>query len=124
MIQKQHWSDIDRIIITDETNDASVQLDIFHKDDEKRHEVFKADCLLWALWVGKPFRRNGAAKRLMEVAESYARTFGCESVALEYDRRDSKHWVFRWYERLGYEEKAFGRYNSLLVKQLTKEERQ
>ncbi len=124
MIQKQHWFDIDRIIVTDEANNASVQLDIFHKDDEKRHEVFKADCLLWALWVSNPFRGQGVAKRLMEVAERYAITFGCESVALEYDRRDSEPWVFRWYERLGYEEKEFGRYNTLMVKQLIKEGKQ
>lgn len=46
MIQKQHWFDIDRILITDEVNNASVQLDIFHKDDQKKHEVYRADCLL------------------------------------------------------------------------------
>ncbi len=118
MIQKQHWFDIDRVLITDESNNASVQLDIFHKDDEKRHEAYRAGCLLWALWVSPPFQGQGAGKRLIETAEKYAVTFGCKSIALEYDRRDSEEWVRKWYERLGYKEKEFGRFNSLMVKQI------
>lgn len=121
MIQKQHWFDIDRIIITDEASNAIVQLDIFHKDDGKRREIYMADCLLWSLWVSPPYQGRGAGKHLLQLAEEYARMEDCKSVALEYDRRDSEPWVREWYERLGYEVKAFGRYNSLMVKQLTKE---
>ncbi len=116
----QHWFDFDRIIMTDEANRASVQLEIFHKDDEARHEHYKADCLLYALWVNEQYREDGAARKLMGRALLMAKEHGCKSVALEYDRREAPEWVRKWYERIGFEGKAFGRYESLMVKQLSK----
>lgn len=122
MIQKQHWFGVDRLLITDENCNASVLVDIFPKGkDQGRSERYNADGLLWALWVDKAFRRNGAGKRLVETAEKYAAALGCKSLALEHDNREAPSWVKHWYERLGYEEKEFGRHQSLLVKQLVKE---
>ena len=78
------------------------------------------DALLYALWVDEPHRRQGAARLLIEAAEREAASHACRSLALEWDRREAAVWTLEWYERLGYEEKAFGNHNSLLVKQLRK----
>ena len=118
MIQHQQWYGIDRLLVVDEINHASVQLNIFKKGRLK--ESYKADCLLWALWVDEASRKQGVAKRLIKAMEKYAVLYHCKSIALEYDRRDTPEWVLHWYERLGYEEKAFGNHSSLLVKQLMK----
>lgn len=122
MIYRQHWFDFDRIIITDEANNASVQLEIFRKDDKVRHEHYKADCLLYALWVNERYREDGAARKLMGKALLMAKELGCKCVALEYDCREAPEWVREWYERIGFEEKEFGRFESLMVKQLSKKE--
>lgn len=118
MIQLQHWLSCDRLLITDETRRASVQVDIFKRDDFRRN--YRADALLYSLWVDEPHRRQGAARLLIEAAEREAASHGCRSLALEWDRREAAVWTLEWYERLGYEEKAFGNHNSLLVKQLRK----
>lgn len=118
MIQKQHWRELDRVIITDEASNAIVQLDIFRKDDKDRREIYEADCLLWSLWVSPPYQGRGTGERLMALAENMAREEGCKSVALEWDERDSEEWVRDWYKRRGYEVRAFGRFNLLMVKQL------
>ena len=118
MIQLHHWLSCDRLLITDETRRASVQVDIFKRDDFRRN--YRADALLYALWVDEPHRRQGAARLLIEAAEREAASHGCRSLALEWDRREAAVWTLEWYERLGYEEKAFGNHNSLLVKQLRK----
>lgn len=120
MIQQQHWYGVDRILITDEEHNASVQLDIFQQGkDEGRFEEYQADCLVWALWVSKGNRKKGVATRLLEAAEKRAASHGCKSIALTHDNRDTPEWVMRWYERRGYKEKAFGRHTSLMVKQLS-----
>lgn len=118
MIQKQHWHELDRIIITDEARNAIVQLDIFHKGDKGRREIYKADCLLGSLWVNPPCQGQGTGNRLMALAENMAREEGCKSVALGWDWRDSGEWVCDWYKRLGYEVIAFGQFSLLMVKQL------
>ena len=120
MIQLQHWLSCDRVLITDETRRASVQVDIFKRDDFRRN--YRADALLYALWVDEPHRRQGAARLLIEAAEREAASHGCRSLALEWDRREAAEWTLSWYQRLGYEEEAFGNHNSLLVKQLRKGE--
>ncbi len=121
MIQEQHWYGVDRVLITDEEYNASVQLDIFPKGkDEGRSEHYKADCLVWGLWVDESHRGWGIGKRLMRVAIIKAELYGCKSIALEYDNRDTPEWVKNWYERMGFKEVAFGRYSSLMVKQLDK----
>ena len=123
MVQLQHWFGVDRVVLTDEQKSASVLLDIFPKGkDQGRSESYHADGLLWALWVDKPFRKEGVGRYMIEEAEKYAIMYGCKSLALEHDDREAPSWVKRWYERLGYEVKEFGRHSSLLVKQLIKEE--
>lgn len=116
MIQAQQWFDHERILITDERCYGSVQVYVPTTDKEKWQDINHADALIYALWVDEPCRKNGVARTLIETAEREAKAHGCKSVCLEWDRRESEEWTLRWYERLGYEEKEFGRDCSLLVK--------
>ncbi len=119
MIQEQHWYGVDRVLITDEEYDASVQLDIFPKGkDEGRSEHYNADCLVWGLWVDKNYRGLEVGEQLMSAAITNAKLHDCKSIAIEYDNRDTPEWVKNWYERMGFKEVAFGRHSSLMVKQL------
>ena len=116
MIQVQHWHTCDRVLITDEEHHGSVQLDILKDCTAK--ENLRSDALVWALCVDEPYRGRGVGAALLGRAETEAAKRGCESVSLEWDRRDSKEWTLQWYMRQGYDEKEFGHYGSLLVKQL------
>jgi GNAT superfamily N-acetyltransferase len=118
MIQLQHWGKSgDRILITYENLHASVQVDLF-PNIEKYTDHYKADCLLWALWVDGPYREQGAAKMLVARAELEAKQHGCKSIALEWSADESEEWVLQWYDRLGYNEVEFGKGSSLMVKEL------
>lgn len=116
-IQRQHWEgSCDRLLIADQYGKGTVQVDILLTEEAK--ERFKADALLWALWVDKDSRRKGEGTALIAAAEREAKASGCKTIALEWYKREAPRWVYSWYERLGYEEKAFGRESSLMVKQL------
>lgn len=118
MIQEQKWHDMTRIIVTDEENHGTVQVEIA-KDGFKGTRIEgAADALVYNLWVDKPFRKKGVARRLMEAAENEARKRGCKTMCLEWSDYDSERWVERWYERFGYMEKKFGRHSALMVKEL------
>lgn len=108
--------DSHRILVVDKLGHGSVQVCIPDADVEDNRFRGKADALVYALWVDEPFRGRGVARRLLEAAEREAKAHGCKSVCLEWDRREAEEWTLRWYERLGYEEKEFGRDSSLLVK--------
>lgn len=118
MIQFQKWYTCDRILITDEANNASVQVDLLKSESLKEH--YKADALIWALWVNEANRGYGIGKALLKKAEELIYKRCIYKVAVEWDSRDSKSWVRDWYERKGYEEKEFGVGNALLVKDLRK----
>lgn len=77
-----------------------------------------ADALIYALWVDESHRGHEVGAHLLEAAEAQAKKHCAKSVALEWDNSDTPKWVLHWYEKLGYEERAFGRHNSLFVKQL------
>ncbi len=118
MIQHQQWYTEKRILIVDENKHGTVQISIPGNVEEDSKIYESADALIYALWVDKPYRRQGVAKKLLESAEREAKRMGCRKVALEWDRRESKEWTLQWYERLGYVEKSFGRYSCLLTKKL------
>ncbi len=121
-IQEQHWEGTcDRLLIVDVAGCGTVQVDIFQLDAQK--DRYKADCLLWALWVDKGnkhrrIRRRGEATVLVQTAELEAKRKGCKSIALEWNEQESPSWVRDWYARLGYEERAFGNRYALMVKYL------
>ncbi len=115
--QKQHWEgSCDRILIADTEGRGSVQVDIPLTD--KARERYKADALLWGLWVDEGHRQNGEGDGLVLTAEQEAKASGCKSIAIEWSLQESPYWVRDWYVRLGYEEKEFGNGSSLMVKEL------
>lgn len=121
MIQVQEGYGFCRLLIVpDEEKSASVQLDIFNDDEmgKSYKEKYKADALVFSLWVGKEERRAGWGSILMKAVELHALVSGCNTIALVYDSREAPEWVRQWYERLSYEEKVFGRHYSLMVKQI------
>ena len=126
MIQYQDWYGFRRILIVDEEKSASVQLDVFNDDEmgSRYKERYRADALLFSLWVNGCNRKRGEGSMLMIEAELHAIGNRCKSIALEYDCREAPEWVKRWYERLGYEEKAFGRFGVIMVKQLARKDKQ
>lgn len=117
-ILHQKWYQEHRILIVYGIHYSSVQVSIPDKNADDNRIEGKADALIYALWVDEPYRKQGVARKLLETAEREAKQMGCKTVCLEWDRRESEEWVLRWYERLGYNEKEFGRFSSLLVKEL------
>lgn len=117
MIQHQHWEDSTRILITDEQHHGSIQVFIPKLSEDKPLDG-EADALIYSLWVGERHRGRGVAKLLMEAAESELKRCGIATVAISWDGRDSPQWVLQWYERLGYEGKAFDYRCCTLLKRL------
>lgn len=117
MIQYQHWADSTRILITDEQHHGSIQVFIPTAPKSKPLDD-EADALIYSLWVGERHRGRGVAKLLMETAERELRSCGITTVAISWDGRDSPQWVLQWYERLGYEGKAFDYRCCTLLKRL------
>lgn len=118
MIQYQQWYKESRVLITDLLHHGSVQVGIPDNDYEGNRIEGKADAIIYALWVDERYRKHGAARELLKKAEREAKRMGCRTICLEWDNREAEEWTLKWYERLGYNEKEFGRYSSLLVKEL------
>ena len=117
MIQHQHWEDSTHILITDEQHHGSIQVFIPKRTEDKLLDG-EADALVYSLWVGERHRGRGVAKLLMETAERELKRCGIVTVAISWDGRDSPQWVLQWYERLGYEGKAFDYRCCTLLKRL------
>jgi ribosomal protein S18 acetylase RimI-like enzyme len=117
MIQYQHWEDSIRILVTDELHHGSVQVFIPKHTEDKPLDG-EADALIYSLWVGEAHRGREVAKHLMEAVERELKSYGVKTVAISWDGRDSPQWVLHWYERLGYEGKAFDYRCCTLLKRL------
>lgn len=117
MIQHQHWEDSIRILVTDELHHGSVQAFIPNLIEDKPLDG-EADALIYSLWVGEAHRGREVAKHLMETVERELKSYGVKTVAISWDGRDSPQWVLQWYERLGYEKKAFDYRCCTLLKRL------
>ena len=116
MIQHQKWYWSDRILITDDIYNASVQVDVFKCQELK--DKYRADALIYALYVDQPCRKRGIGKTLLKHAEQEARDSHCRVVALEWHEQEAQRWTLEWYLRQGYNVTQFGRYCALLVKDL------
>ena len=112
-IQEQKWHDFTRLLLVEEG--GSVQLELYDEPQE-----FGATAFLYALWVDESHRRQGIAGRLMEQAEHELRKRGHKSVCLEWKLKDTPVEIFKWYERLGYDEKSFDGHGTwaLMIKEL------
>lgn len=101
MIQIQDWRSDKKIIVVDEINHGTVQVEIPKPGEYKDKYYQHADCAIYNLWVDEKCRKQGVARLLIETAEKEARKLGCKSVQLEYDK-ESEPFVLQWYQRLGY----------------------
>lgn len=117
MIQHQHWEDSIRILVTDEQHHGTIQAFIPNRAEDRPLNG-EADALIYSLWVDEVYRGREVAKHLMEAVEKELKYYGVETVAISWDGRDSPQWVLHWYERLGYEGKAFDYRCCTLLKRL------
>ena len=106
MIQIQDWETSQKIIVVDEINHGTVQVEIPKPGPYKDEYYQRADCAIYNLWVDEKHRKQGSARLLMETAEQEAKKLGCKSVQLEWDDKGSKPFVLDWYKRLGYRIRA------------------
>ena len=113
MIQYQKWKDEIRILITDEQNHGSVQISIPYYNSKISS---KADALIYALYVDTAYRKQGVAKRLLQIAEQQAKLEGIQVIGLEFDKEESESFVLNWYLKNGY--KPFSKRSKLLIKEL------
>lgn len=119
MEQRQRWPNKVRYIITEETpiGSASVQLELW--DEPQDWDGFKGTAFIWGLWVDEPIRRKGYATRLMDRAEQIAKENGHDAVFIEWFIKESPIEISYWYDRRGYDEKAFTPgINALMRKEL------
>lgn len=66
-----------------------------------------------------PFaRKGGMGKALLKAAIEKAKERNCKKVELNWNSQASPMWVFEWYERNGFKEIEFGRFNHLMRKVL------
>ena len=117
MIQKQHWKDEIRILITDEENHGSIQISIPYYDSDI---LGKADALIYALFVDKEYRKNHVAKKLLKLAEQQAKLNGINIIGIEVDKEKSESFVLDWYLREGYKPYSYinKNENNLLIKNI------
>lgn len=117
-IQYQKWFWSNHIIITDNVNNASIQVAVFNQQEMK--DEYHADALIYALYVGEHNRKRGIGKGLLKKAEQLARKNHCRVVALEWDEEATPRWTLEWYMRQGYKDTGEGTDLTLLVKDLSK----
>jgi ribosomal protein S18 acetylase RimI-like enzyme len=115
MIQIQDWESSQKIIITDEINHGTVQVEIPKPGPYKDEYYQYADCAIYNLWVDEKYRKRGTARLLMETAEREAKKLGCKLVQLEWNDKDTEVFVLEWYKRLGYHVKALNENDRLLL---------
>lgn len=116
MIQKQHWKDEIRILITDEQNHGSIQISIPYYDSDI---LGKADALIYALFVDEGYRRNNIGKQLLKLAEQQAKLNDVNIIGIEFDKEESESFVLDWYLREGYKPFSINdNENNLLIKRL------
>ena len=114
MIQIQDWRYDKKIVVVDEVNHGTVQVEIPKPGEYKDKYYQHADCAIYNLWVDEKYRKQGVARLLMETAEKEAKKLGCKSVQLEYDK-GSESFVLQWYKRIGYRVMARNENGRLLL---------
>lgn len=115
MIQIQDWESSQKIVVVDEINHGTVQVEVPKPGPYKDEYYQYADCAIYSLWVDEKHRKQGSARLLMETAEQEAKKLGCKTVQLEWNDRDTGLFVLAWYKRLGYRIRARSEGNRLLL---------
>ncbi len=109
---KQPWERMKRL--TYSGAEGSVVLEIYRQPEGK----MKVEAYICNLMVEPDCRGKGYGKSLIEWAEKKAKEHGFKKVYLSWRLTESKDFVRRWYERMGYKEVAFGNDGSLMMKEL------
>ena len=115
MIQIQDWEQSQKIIVVDEINHGTVQVEVPKPGPYKDEYYQYADCAIYGLWVDEKYRKQGSARLLIEAAEQEAKKLGCKSVQLEWDDKGSKTFVLEWYKRIDYRVMARNENDRLLL---------
>lgn len=115
MIQIQNWESSQKIVVVDEINHGTVQVEVPKPGPYKDEYYQYADCAIYSLWVDEKHRKQGSARLLIETAEREAKKLGCKSVQLEWDDKGSKPFVLEWYKRIGYRVRARNEGGRLLL---------
>jgi ribosomal protein S18 acetylase RimI-like enzyme len=111
-VQEQTWYTMTRYLLT--LDGASVQLETYSIPQGQ----FNVKAYIYALWVDESERRKGKATKLMNMAERIAKQHGYKEVFLDWSSNEAELSTFKWYERRGYKEIAFGEVKSLMKKEL------
>lgn len=106
MIQIQDWESSQKIVVVDEINHGTIQVEVPKPGPYKDEYYYYADCAIYNLWVDEKYRKQGTARLLMETAEREAKKLGCKSVQLEWNDKDTEVFVLAWYKRIGYRVRA------------------
>lgn len=99
--QRQHWLDLDLIILMEESGRGSLQIELYHEPLEDGSEAY-----LRALWVNTSSRERGLATALMQRAEILAIANGCQSLDVAYLNSENALWTRNWFKRIGFKEFA------------------
>ena len=94
----QNWETYKRVIIV--SDEGSVFVDLYQQPIYDISNPVK--CVIWGLFVEKPFRNKGVAKQLIQYAENIIKQSG-ESLAAVICDGSTPIWVWEWYKKSGYE---------------------
>mgnify|MGYP002621768136 CR=1 FL=1 len=111
------WTDCDNIVISLYENGNPYQIGIVEVRVFKTGD-HKGEAFIWNLYVCDTHRGKGYGRVLLSDAYDVAMLADCKKEILEWDLRDSPHWVYDWYVREGFEEKEFGKGYALMVKEI------
>lgn len=118
---RTRWTSCDNVVIQLFVHGNPVPLGIVEvtliKEGKRKGEGY-----IWNLHVDDNHRRRGYARRLLHEALYVVEEADCEIASLEWNERDTPVEVCRWYEREGFEVKAFGRGCAYMVKKIEQED--
>lgn len=95
------WPRVNRAVITDDTGNGCVFVEIVKKSEGSRFRIGEA--LIWNLAVNEGHRKSGIGHDLLMAAEDYLREKHVTSVYLDWSPDEAPDWVLRWYKRQGYQ---------------------
>lgn len=98
MKQVQQWLPTTNILITDEMNQGSIQIEIPRGVRPHRRK----NATICRLWVNSPCRQRGIATRLLYQAEQIAVEHDCDAALICWTRGETKEWTRNWFTRQGY----------------------
>lgn len=97
IIQEQRWHNHTLILFADEQ--GSAQLELF---DKPQFGSLQITAFIFNLWTVPEYRRQGHAKKMLEIVERAAAERGHSAVFLDWDSENCPREIRDWYIRNGY----------------------